>query len=98
MSAKRFHVARPDQLQSLVKYAKTNAPTMARTARIWKNAKDRKGETRWDKCVYACFSGDRAREASVFRIATGDELVVVGELKYNLALNWCEQHLRQVYD
>lgn len=98
MAAKRFHVARPDQLQSLVKYAKSNAPTIARTARIWKIAKDRKGETRWDTGVYVSFSGDRTREAAVFRITAGDELVIVGELKYNLALNWCEQHLRQVFD
>jgi len=98
MAAKRFHVARPDQLQSLVKYAKSNAPTIARTARIWKIAKDRKGETRWDTGVYVSFSGDRTREAAVFRITAGDELVIVGELKYNLALNWCEQHLRPVYD
>ena len=98
MSAKRFHIARPDQLQTLVKYAKTNAPTIARTARIWKIAKDKNGTTRWDTGVYASFSGDRMREAVLFRVANGDELVEFGTLKYNLALNWCEQHLRPVYD
>ena len=46
MSAKRFHVARPDQLQTLVKFAKNNGPTIARAARIWRIVKDRKGETR----------------------------------------------------
>ena len=84
MAAKRFHIARPDQLQSLVKYTKDNACSVARTARIWEAAKRRKGETRWDNGVYAGFSGDK--------------LVQFGTLKYNLALNWCEQHLRQVYD
>ena len=98
MAAKRFHIARPDQLQTLVKFAKTNAPTIARTARIWKIAKDKNGTTRWDTGVYAGFSGDSAREAVIFRVANGDELVEVGTLKYNLALNWCEQHLRLVYD
>lgn len=97
MAAKRFHVAKPDQLQSLVKYAKDNACHMARVARIWKIAKDRKGDTRWDRCVYVSFSGDRTREATIFRVTAGDEPVEVGALKYNLALNWCEQHLRQVY-
>ena len=94
MSAKRFHVARPDQLQSLVKYAKNNAPTIARTARIWKIAKDKNGTTRWDTGVYVSFSGDMAREAVVFRAANGDEPVEVGTLKYNIALNWCEEHLK----
>ena len=98
MSAKRFHIAKPDQLQTLVKFAKANAPTIARTARIWKIAKEKKGETRWDTGVYVGFSGDRAREAVLFRVAAGDELVQFGTLKYNLALNWCEQHLRQVYE
>lgn len=94
MSAKRFHVARPDQLQSLVKFAKNNAPTIARTARIWKIAKDKNGTTRWDTGVYISFSGDRAREAVIFRVANADEPVEVGTLKYNLALNWCEVHLK----
>lgn len=98
MAAKRFHIARPDQLQTLVKFAKTNAPTIARTARIWKIAKDKHGTTRWDTGVYVGFSGDRAREAVIFRVSNRDELVEVGRLKYNLALNWCEQHLRPVYD
>ena len=97
MAAKRFHVARPDQLQCLVKYAKTNAPSVARTARIWKNAKEKKGDTRWDTGIYACFSGDLDREAALFRYCDGD-MVEFGKLKYNLALAWCEQHLRRVYE
>ena len=48
--------------------------------------------------IYIYFSGDRQREAAIARLAAGDELVIVGQMKYNLALNWCEQHLRQVYD
>ena len=98
MSAKRFHVARPDQLQTLVKFAKTNAPTIARTARIWKSAKDRKGETRWDDGVYVGFSGDRTRQAALYRVTADDELIEVATLKYNLALLWCEQHLQPVYE
>lgn len=97
MSAKRFHVARPDELQTLVKFAKNNGPTIARAARIWRIVKDRKGETRWDTGVYVGFSGDRAREAALFRVS-GDELVQLGTLKYNTALYWCEQNLRQVYN
>ena len=98
MSAKRFHVARPDELQTLTKYAKTNAPTVARTARIWKSAKAKKGETRWDNGVYVGFSGDRQRRAALFRVTGDDELVEFATLKYNLSLLWCEQHLRRVYE
>lgn len=98
MASKRFHVARPDQLQALTKYAKTNAPTVARTARIWQNAKDKNGETRWDNGVYVGFSGDRERKATLYRVTGDDELVEVATLKYNLSLLWCEQHLRRVYE
>ena len=98
MSVKRFHVARPDQLQCLVPMVKDNPTSVARVARIWKIAKSKRDTTRWDTGVYAGFSGDRARSAALFRIANGDELVQFGTLKYNLALNWCEQHLRQVYE
>ncbi len=97
MAAKRFHVARPDQLQTLVKYAKTNATTVARTARIWKAAKDKRGETRWDRGIYACFSGDMDRVAALFRYCDGD-MVEFGRLKYNLAMAWCERNLRRVYE
>lgn len=98
MSAKRFHVAKPYQLQSLVPMVKDSPASVARVARIWKIAKEKKGATRWDTGVYVGFSGDRAREAVLFRVSAGDELVQFGTLKYNLALNWCEQHLRQVFD
>ena len=98
MAAKRFHIATPDQLQALADFAKSNAPTIAKVARIWAAAKKKHEHTRWDYGVYVGFSGDRKREAVLARVAAGDELVEFGTLKYNLALNWCEQHLRQVYD
>ena len=97
MAAKRFHVARPDQLQTMVPFARTNGCTVARMARIWKIAKEKKGETRWDTGVYVGFSGDMTRKAALVRIS-GDELVEVADLKYNLALAWCERNLRRVYE
>lgn len=98
MAAKNFHIARPDQLQTLVTYVKDKPCSVARVARIWKIAKDKRGETRWDRGVYAGFSGDMAREAVLFRASNGDELVEFGRLKYNLALAWCEKNLRRVYE
>lgn len=98
MAVKRFHIANPEQLQTLVQFAKADASTIARMARIWRAAKDKHEHTHWDHGIYIYFSGDRKREAAIARLAAGDELVIVGKMKYNLALNWCEQHLRQVYD
>lgn len=98
MAAKRFHVAKPDQLQCLVPMVKDRPASVARVARIWKHARAKKGETRWDTGVYAGFSGDRTREAALFRVANGEELTEIGRLRYNTALRWCEQHLRQVYE
>lgn len=95
MAAKRFHVEKPDQLQSMVPFAKDNACTMARMTRIWKSAKQKKGETRWDASVFAVFSGDRAREAVLYRVDAGGERIEVEKLKYNSALQWCEKNLRQ---
>ena len=98
MAVKRFHIATPEQLQTLVQFAKADASTIARMARIWRAAKDKHERTPWDRGIYSYFSGDRQREAAIARLAAGDELVIVGKMKYNLALNWCEKHLRQVYN
>lgn len=96
MAVKHFHIATPDQLQALADFAKSNAPTILKVARIWASAKKKHEHTRWDFGVYVVFSGDRKREAVLARVAAGVELVEFGTLKYNLALNWCEQHLHQV--
>ena len=98
MAAKHYHIATPEQLQSLVPLAKNNAPTVARVARIWKAAREKKGETRWDQEVYAGFSGDQQRTALIFRFEANGSFLEVAALHYNKALRWCEQNLRQVYD
>lgn len=96
MAAKRFHVARPDQLRelaALVKDGKLNAMVS-----VWSAAARRTGTTRWDNAIYVGFSGDRDRRAEVVRISADNELVYCASLKYNLALNWCEKNLRPVYN
>ena len=98
MSAKRFHVARPDQLQCLVPMVKDNAITVSRTARIWKIAKAKRGATRWDDGVYVGFSGDRKRQATIVRFTADGSIVDVAALHYNMSLRWCEQNLKPVYD
>ena len=96
MAAKRFHVADPEQLHELEAFVKDgNLKTMVS---VWRTTKRRDGKTRWDDRIYVGFSGDRKRIAEVMRIDTNDELLSCASLHYNQALNWCEQHLKPVYD
>ena len=67
-------------------------------ASVWTAAKRRNGTTRWDDKIFAGFSGDRNRIAEVVRIDANSELVYCATLRYNLALNWCEKNLREVYE
>ena len=98
MAAKRFHIASPEELASLAEFAKSGDDTIRRMVSVWTAARRRKGDTRWDKAIYAGFCGTRQRVAEVLRFTADDEIAYVGSLHYNKALNWCEQHLRQVYD
>ena len=70
----------------------------APSASVWTAAKRRNGTTRWDDKIFVGFSGDRHRIAEVVRIDANSELVYCATLRYNLALNWCEKNLREVYD
>lgn len=97
MAAKRFHIARPDQLRMLAFYAKeTPNNTLTRIASVWQAALRRNEKTRWDNAIYADFCGTRAKHAEVVRFNADHEIVSCGELRYHLALNWCEQNLQQV--
>lgn len=96
MAAKRFHVARPEELRELAGLVKEGK--LSNMVSVWTAAKRRSGETRWDNAIYVGFSGDRSRNAEVVRFNAQGELVYCATLHYNKALNWCEQHLRPVYD
>ena len=98
MAAKRFHIATPDQLQTLVQFTNTNACTVARMARIWAAAKKKHENTGWDYAIFVSFSGDRNRYAVLLRKTSDDKLVEFGRVKYNSALAWCERNLNRVYD
>ncbi len=98
MAAKRFHVASPADLASLAEFAKDGKESIGRMVSVWTATMRRKGETRWDRAIYAGFCGTRRRDAEIVRISADGNIVYVGTLQYNKALNWCEQHLRQVFD
>lgn len=95
MAAKRFHVARPTELRALTEFVKEGK--LSSMASVWTAMARRTGETRWDNAIYVGFSGDRHKDAEVVRINAEGELVYCATLRYNLALRWCEQNLRQIY-
>lgn len=98
MAAKRFHIATPEQLTELAGLAKERQKTITNTARVWAANVRKDGKSNWDSAIYAVFSGDRTRNAEVVRFDGHTMPAYCGTLRYNLALNWCEQHLREVYD
>ena len=96
MAAKRFHIENPDQLRELAAFVKEGK--LSTIASVWTAAKRRNGTTRWDDKIFVGFSGDRNRISEVVRIDANSELVYCATLRYNLALNWCEKNLLEVYD
>ena len=96
MAAKRFHIATPDQLRALSEFVKDGK--LNTMISVWTATKRRQGATRWDNAIFVGFSGDRRRTAEVVRIDANGELVYCATLRYNLALNWCEKNLREVYE
>lgn len=97
MAAKKYHITSPAELAELAALAKDGKAAIERTVSIWTAARRRKGDTRWDQAIYVGFCGSRQRNAEIVRLSAGGELVYVGSVQYNKALNWCEQHLQQVY-
>lgn len=95
MAAKKFHIATPEDLKSLSPLVKEGK--LDRIIGVWMAARSKRGETRWDKSIYVGFSGDRHKNAEIVRFSADGEIVYCATLQYNKALNWCEQHLRQVY-
>lgn len=91
---KRFHVKTPDQLREFEPYIKTG--NVERIASVW-NAKLRKdGKSPWDNAIYAVFAqAGRSRKASIMRSGTDGNMLVVAELKYNPALEWCRENLKR---
>ena len=96
MAAKRFHIATPEELRELERFAKEQPSGLQNVIRIWTVTKRRQQKTNWDRNFYACFSGTRDRIAEIVRFDSGHELAATYPVRYNLALQWCETHLKQV--
>lgn len=98
MAAKRFHIATPEELRELEQFAKERPSGLQNVIRIWTVTKRRQKETNWDKNFYVFFSGTRERAAEIVRFDSGRTLAATYPVRYNLALRWCETHLREVYE
>lgn len=98
MSARRFHIHSPEKLKELNRLVKETPCTAENMARVWTVTRRKQGAHAWDQAIYACFSGDRDRIAEIVRIDRDAEILVCGQLRYNLALRWCMNNLREVRD
>lgn len=96
MSAKHFHIDTPEKLRELSAFVKDKPSTVENMARVWTVTRRRQGGHAWDGQIYAVFSGDRAKNAEIVCLANNAPIMVCGNLRYILALHWCEKNLRQV--
>lgn len=97
MATRRFQVATPDQLLALQEYAKDG--NIARAASIWRTAREKKGNkfTPWENNIVVDFCAyDRTRTAIVFRLGRERDAKTFAHLRYNPALQWCRQHLKEI--
>lgn len=95
MAAKRFHIATPEELRQLSAFVKDGK--LDAMIRVWTVTIRKQGKSRWDDAIYISFSGDRNRIAEVFRIDASGEVIRCASMRYNKALNWCEQHLQEAF-
>lgn len=94
--AKRFVFSTPEQLKEIAALCKDgNTTKIINTARVWSVTCRQKEKTPWDGRICVSFYTEgRERKACVFRFGTNNEKCVLGWLKYNAALKWCEEHLK----
>ncbi len=87
----------PEQLKEIAKLCKDGSQRVMNVAKIWNSAKVKNGTTPWDGKVMVRFSTEgTSRKAEVIRSGFGGTTYSIAELRYNLALQWCVQHLRKV--
>ena len=98
MAAKRFHIETPDQLRELSELTKEHPNGLEHLIRVWTATKRKQGKTNWDNKFFACFSGTRDRISAIVHFNSQGELTHSAPIQYNKALNWCESHLKEVYD
>lgn len=88
----------PDQLNKITLLCKDGSfSKIANVAKVWSVNMRQKEKTPWDGKIGVHFCSDGGeRNAYVFRYSTNNEKQVLGWLKYNAALKWCEEHLMKI--
>ena len=93
--AKQYMFGCPEQLKAIIPFCKEDTTHIVNTAKMW-SVVVRQGKTTWDgKLGVSFFSQGPERKACVFRHGTNGQRHVLGWLKYNAALKWCEDNLEQ---
>lgn len=94
--ARRFVVDSPYQLKQLEISSLLKEGSVLSTARVWQVAK-RQGKETWDGNISICFRTEgRDRAAVVCRKKTNGDEAIIARLKYNHALAWCRENLKEV--
>lgn len=92
----QYQVQTTDQLSTLCKYSKSK--DLGRFVDVWAATLRRDGKCLWDNAFFVAFNvkPDRKREAIVYRRLPNGEEVFCAELKYNQALRFCKEVLKEV--
>ena len=92
---RKFIFGNAEQLKAIIHLCKDGSATsITNVARVWSVTCRQKGKAPWDGKIGISFCTEgRERKAYVFRIGTNGEENVIGWLKYNPALKWCEDNL-----
>jgi|GEM_PF-2371063 len=94
MKIKSYLITSPEELNELGTLAK-DAERLKQIRSVWSIARRKKGKSPWDHAIFAEFySYGSTRKASIIRISTNKDKVLVADLKYNPALKWCKEHLK----
>lgn len=92
---RKFIFGNAEQLKAITHLCKDGSATsITNVAMVWSVTCRQKGKAPWDGNIGVSFCTEgRERKAYVFRIGTNGEENVIGWLKYNPALKWCEDNL-----
>lgn len=91
---KQFHVETPEQLRNLGVFLKSG--DVEKIATVWSIKLRKSGKSPWDNAIHVVFSQKgRSREAGIIRRGTDGNNLKFAGLKYNAALGWCSQNLKQ---
>lgn len=94
---KKFVFGNAEQLKAIANLSKDGSASGAiilNVASVWSVTCRQNGKSPWDgKIGVSFYTEDRERKACVYRVDQYGRENVIGWLKYNPALKWCEDNL-----